>query len=150
LFLLNNIYDRAYREIYPDIKNVVFDISSAQLRNAKNKDWLQIGTGSIVCVVTSSRRVSTLYRVDEKFEAGVIDPSQGAQHVITGLVVGKLPNPADMTTLLTKYEVRHPVLPGNKFSTGFNVADLGDALDDLLVSSAGGESKTVSELKGVA
>ena len=54
MFLLNNIYDRPYADIYPDIRNVVFDISDAQLKNAKNQDWHKIGTGSLVCVVNSS------------------------------------------------------------------------------------------------
>lgn len=132
MFLLNNIYDRPYRKIYPDIGNVVFDVTDSQIANAKNRDWMLIRSGSIVCVVNSSRKMSTIFCIDDNRRTDVMD-SDGYQHVITGAVVAKIPGDPDMTFLLNKYKVSHPYLPGNKFSIGFNVADLGAALDELVV-----------------
>src|SRR5207244_3367405 len=90
MFLLNNIHDRDYAAIYPDIGNVVFDISDAQLKSTKNRDWYDIGNGSIVCVVNSSRKISTFYRIDANIRTEMTDES-GNQHVVTGSVVAKLP-----------------------------------------------------------
>lgn len=132
MFLLNNIYDRPYGKIYPDIENVVFDVSDSQLANAKNQAWKAICSGSVVCVVNSSRRMSTIFRIDGNRRTDVMD-SDGYQHVITGAVFAKIPGDPDMTFLLNRYKVIHPYLPRNKFSVGFNVADLGTALDELMV-----------------
>ena len=62
----------------------------------------------------------------------------GHQHVITGSVIAKLPEETGMTALLNRYRVSHPYLPSNKFSVGFNVADLGNALDALPVKGRKG------------
>jgi hypothetical protein len=132
MFLLNNIYDRPYRKIYPDIDNVVFDVSDLQLANAKNQAWKAICSGSVVCVVNSSRKMSTIFRIDDNRRTDLMD-SDGYQHVITGAVLAKIPGDPDMTLLLNRYKVSHPYLPRNKFSLGFNVAHLGTALDELMV-----------------
>jgi hypothetical protein len=131
VFLLSNIHDRDYDKIYPDIRNVLFDISDRQLGNKKNDAWHSINPGAIVCVVRSSRKLSTICRVDERRKTTVSDGSGGYQHIIVGSVVGKLANDEDMTYLLNKYNVSHQYLPDNKFSIGFNVADLGGALASL-------------------
>jgi hypothetical protein len=57
MFLLNNIHERVYAKIYPDIRHVAFDISDSQIDNAKNQDWTDIEKGSIVCVVNSTRKI---------------------------------------------------------------------------------------------
>ncbi|MBA4077342.1 MAG: hypothetical protein C0508_20095 [Cyanobacteria bacterium PR.023] len=131
MFLLNNIHNRSYRDIYPTISNVVFDISDSQLKSSKNRDWHKIGAGNIVCVVTSSRKISTFYLIEDSFESDIFDPTEGKQHVITGKVVAKLVPASDMTLLFDQYGVVHCWLPNNKFSIGFNVADLGGSLDAL-------------------
>ena len=138
MFLLNNIYDRPYREIYPSIQNVVFDISDRQLENSRNADWQDITSGNVVCVVSSTRKMSTFYVVDASFKTDLLDPVQGAQHVITGKVIAKLQPELDMTSVLNKYSVNHPLLPGNKFSIGFNVANLRDALSALTLRTGKG------------
>jgi hypothetical protein len=66
--------------------------------------------------------------------------------LIGGPVIGKLPHDVDMTTLLTKFGVRHPYLPRNVFSIGFNVANLGKALDALTLKTRNG-MKTLGELQ---
>jgi hypothetical protein len=137
MFLLNNIYDRPYDKLYPKIPRVVFDISKSQLGNVKNADWGKIGPDSIVCVVNSSRKISTFWRIDRNFEAE-LDGETELQHVITGMVVAKAPDP-DMTPLLNKFKVSSRYLPKNQFSIGFNVADLGSALDDLEVTVRDGQ-----------
>ena len=38
-----------------------------------------------------------------------------------------------MTTLFNKHDITHPHLPDNKFSIGFNVANINSALDSLEV-----------------
>ena len=146
MFLLCNVHDRDYRAVYPDIPSVIFDISDAQLSNVKNGAWDAIEPGAIVCVVTSSRRVSTFYRVEAKRKTEVKDEAGSLQHVITGPVIGKLPQDQDMTLLLNKHNVAAiPYLPGNKFSIGFNVADLGNALDSLELNTNNGRH-SVGEL----
>lgn len=145
MFLLCNVHDRDYRSVYPDISSVIFDISDAQLSNAKNGAWGAIEPGAIVCVVTSSRKVSTFYRVEAKRKTEVKDEAGSLQHVITGPVIGKLPQDQDMTHLLNKHNVVNPYLPGNKFSIGFNVADLGNALDSVELNTNNGR-RTIGEL----
>lgn len=137
MFLLNNTDDRPYGKLYPKLRGVVFDLSKAQLRNVKNADWKKIGPGSIVCVVTSSRKISTFYRIDQNIEAELEGEAE-VQHVIIGSVVAKAPN-LDMTPLLNKFNVTSKYLPKNQFSSGFNVADLGSALDELEVTVREGQ-----------
>lgn len=131
MFLLNNIHDRDYRKVYPDISGVIFDMSDSQKANAKNSAWHQIKPGSIVCVVRSSRKISTIFRVSSIRKMEVTDDAGGYEHVLIGSVIGKLPSDIDMTRLLNMYQVSHPYLPENKLSNGFNVANLGDALSQL-------------------
>ena len=149
MFLLNNIHDRPCRDLYPDIGHVVFDISDQQLHNGKNQDWHKLGGGSIACVVTSTRRISTFYLIAERLATEVVDPVAGRRHVVTGKVVAKLDQAADMAWLLKRHGAGHPLLRGGKFSNGFNVADLGDALDSLLLATRGGPA-TLGEIKAGA
>ncbi len=46
-----------------------------------------------------------------------------------------------MTSLFNRHGVSHPYLPENKFSIWFNVANLGNSLDDLRVNVSGGVMK---------
>jgi hypothetical protein len=140
MFILNNINGRKYRSIYPDLKNVIFDMSDKQLSNAKNKDWSSISKGSIVCVIGSSRRISTFCVADEIIETDNIDPEEGASHVLIGRVIAKTMIDEDMSVLLKRFGVSHPHLRGNKFSIGFNVAYLEESFDDLPVKVKNGES----------
>lgn len=146
MYILNNIHDRNYRSIYKEIENVIFDISEKQISNTKNSAWNEISVGSIVCVVRSSRKISTFFRVKSKYGIGDTDPDYGETYVLTGEVIAKLTKEADMTTLLNKYDVTHPYLPDNKFSIGFNVANLGNSLDKLAVGVKGGSIKSLREL----
>lgn len=146
MFLLNNIHNRPYRALYPSHPKVIYDITDDQLRNSKNHDWLKIVPGSVVCIIQQSRRVSTFYQVEKEERTDVPDEAGGFTHVLHGHVAGKLTPEQDMTSVLTAHGVRHPHLPGNKFSIGFNVADLGAALDDLKVRTATG-TKTLAEIK---
>ncbi len=66
MYLLNNIHDRDYRKEYPDIRNVIFDISEKQLKSPKNNDWNNLLEGEIVCVVKSSRKISIFFIVESK------------------------------------------------------------------------------------
>jgi hypothetical protein len=145
MFILCNVHDRNYRAIYPDIPNVIFDISDAQLGNAKNDAWHAIVPGNIVCVVKSSRRISSFYRVEAKRKTEVKAEADGFRHVITGKVIGKLPQDQDMTFWLNKHKVTSQYLPANKFSIGFNVANLGDTLDSVELVTKNGQH-TVREL----
>ena len=133
MFLLNNIHDRDYRTIYSELDNVIFDMSDAQLSNSRNGAWHDIAQGSIICVVRSSRKISTFFRVEALRRTEVTDDNGNYQNVIIGPVVAKLPSALDMTCLLNKCKVKHPHLPDNKMSIGFNVADLGDSLGELEV-----------------
>jgi hypothetical protein len=145
MFLLNNIHDRNYDRVFPGLRNVRFDLSEVQISNAKNSDWQKITPGSIACVVNSTRKISTFYLIESREPTNEVEDSSRL-HVITGVVVGKLPDEPEMTTLLNRYAVRHPELPNNQFSIGFNVADLGDQLDKLKVT-AHGQVLTLGELK---
>ncbi len=136
MFLLNNIYNRAYSKLYPDIPRVVFDISDEQLKNVKNQPWRDIQPASIVCVINSSRKVSTFHRIEATLKAKPAS-DEPEQHLITGAVVAKL-DPFDMTALLSRFQINHKYLPKNRFSIGFNVADLGTALDALEVETKQG------------
>jgi hypothetical protein len=147
MFLLSNINDRRYSEVYIGLRNVAFDMSEIQLRNAKNRDWNEINPGSIVCVVNSTRKISTFRRIEERRQTELVDNESGTLlHVIIGPVIGKLPQDLDMTTLLNNHRVDHPYLPRNVFSNGFNVANLGDALDAVMLTSRTG-NKTIAELE---
>jgi hypothetical protein len=145
MFLLSNIHDRSYATIYPELKNVVFDISDKQLSNVKNKDWHDIGKGSIVCVVNGTRMISTFYRIEENLKTDVVDEN-GHQHVIRGSVIAKLHKDEEMRRFLNNAGVKHPYLPRNMFSIGFNVANLSDALDSLVVRTKKG-SASLGDLK---
>lgn len=149
MFLLNNIHNRDYESVYGKVERVRFDLADSQLCNAKNSDWELIHEGAIVCVVTSSMKMSTFCRVERKFETDVPDENGSLQHVIVGPVVAKLKPESDMTAVLSRFHVSNKYLPGNKFSIGFNVADLGDQLASLGVWD-GGRTITIGELEAAA
>ena len=154
MFLLNNIHNRNYKSIYPNVQNVIFDLSDDQLRNKKNSGWKRIHEGAIVCVIkrlenSESTKISKFYRVERKFKTDVPDENGSLQHVIVGPVVAKLDPGRDMTAVLNEFGVSNKYLPSNKFSIGFNVADLGDQLAVLRVT-AGNRETTIGELEAAA
>jgi hypothetical protein len=145
MFLLNNIHDRKYRPIYPDIPGVIFDISDKQLANVKNHDWNQIEPGNIACVVNSSRKISTFCKVTTRYKTDVVE-HDGHLHVVTGVVIAKLHDDIDMTTLLNRFGIKSKYLKGNQFSIGFNVANLRSDLDALIVKIEGDRDSTLGAL----
>lgn len=66
MYLLNNIYDRKYKPIYPGYDNVIFDISDEQLKDSRNGDWKSLEVGKLACVLTSTYKVDNLYLVTGK------------------------------------------------------------------------------------
>ena len=144
MFLLNNIRDRRYRPEYPDHVGVFFDISDAQLANAKNSAWNEIKPGDIACVIRSSRTFDTFYRVEQKLKTDKVD-EDGAAHVLIGSVIAKMVDSTGMQILLKKFSVKHPLLPKSQFIVGFNIANLGTALDALEVKTRDG-NVTIGEL----
>lgn len=134
-----------YRSIFISIPDVIFDLSEAQLKSKTNGAWEAIRPGSIACVIASSRKVSAIYKIDAKMRTDVFEDSSRL-HVITGKVVGRLPSDVDMQTLLKRFSVDHRELPGNTFSIGFNLTDLGGDLDALEIKTRCGTT-TVGELK---
>jgi len=149
MFLLNNIHDRNYKKCYPTESDVIFDISEKQLGNVKNTAWNELREGCIVCVVTSTRRVSTFCKVTAIKGLGDKDSDCGETFLLFGVVIAKLMPESNMGLLFSKFNVKHQYLPNNKFSIGFNVADLGEALDPLKVKTRRG-IKTIIELKEIA
>ena len=144
MFLLNNIRDRRYRPEYPDHVGVFFDISDAQLANAKNSAWNEIKPGDIACVIRSSRTFDTFYRVEQKLKTDKVN-GDGAAHVLIGSVVAKMIDSTGMPIVLKKFSVKHPLLPKSQFIVGFNIANLGTALDALEVKTRDGTT-TLGEL----
>lgn len=139
MFILNNINDIDYKKYYPNLNNVRFDISEKQLSSKKNIEWNEIKIGDIVCVVKSSRKINTFIKVTNKYGLGDNDLEFGESFVLIGDVVAKLEPAQDMQLLLNKYKVEHKYLPNNNFSIGFNVANLKQALDSLLVTTRRGQ-----------
>ncbi len=151
MFLFNNIHDRNYHREYPNIPRVIFDISDAQLRNIMNSTpWNEIEAGDICCVVTGMHRMSTFYRVEERRTTTTPDSQGVLQYVITGKVVGIRDEEITMTALLNRYNVEHRYLRNNQFTIGFNVANLGDALGELVVRIRDNKSATIAELENNA
>ncbi len=138
MYIFNNIHDRDYKSEYPEETKVIFDISEKQIGNAKNSDWSSLTSGDIACVVTSSRKISTFFKVTEIKGLGDSHPTDGETFILRGEVVAKLPKEDDMQKILTKFKVQHKYLPKNQFSIGFNVANLGRLLDGLGVKTREG------------
>jgi hypothetical protein len=149
MFLLNNIHNRNYKKCYPTESDVIFDISEKQLGNVKNAAWNELRKGSIVCVVTSTRKISTFFKVTEIKGLGDNDPDCGETFILLGVVIAKLMPESNMGLLLSKFSVKHQYLTNNKFSIGSNVAELGSVLDSLEVKTRSG-IKNVGELKASA
>ncbi|MBX2850073.1 MAG: hypothetical protein KTR16_17230 [Acidiferrobacterales bacterium] len=144
---MSNIQDKNYWEIYPETEDVFFDISAKQLKNKKNQDWSTIKEGSLVCVIMSSRKVSTFFKVSAIIEIDNSDQTEESRYVLTGQVVAKSDDREDVTRLLNKFQVQHTSLPKNKIGVGFKIADIKDGWDELLVKVADGSEKTLGEVK---
>ena len=140
MYILNNKHDRNYKKEYTYFDNVIFVISENQLNNTKNKDWKDISKGSIVCVVKSSKKISTFFLVESNLSTGINSSEDGEDHVITGRVIAKLKKSENITVLFNKHKVVHPYLPKNKFGVGFIVANIGNSLDSLSVQVSNGTS----------
>ncbi|MFT5807908.1 MAG: hypothetical protein ACI9LG_002208 [Moritella dasanensis] len=149
MFLLSNIHNKNYKKSYPTESEVIFDISAKQLGNIKNAAWKELQEGSIVCVVTSTKKVSTFCKVTAIKGLGDGDSDGGETFLLFGVVIAKLMPESNMGLMLSKFSVKHQYLPNNKFSIGFNVADLGTALDTLQVRTRRG-SESVGDLKAMA
>lgn len=93
----------------------------------KNAGWGKVGPGSIVCVVNSSRKISTFWRIDRNFEAELEGEAE-LQQSITGIVVA-MASDLDMTPLLNKFKVNSRYQ--ESIQHRFNVADLGSDSHDL-------------------
>jgi len=146
MYLLSNVQDRNYWEEYPEIENVIFDITDKDLTNRRHKDWNSINQGSIVCVILSTKKVSTFYRVNEVIKTEKEDDENGRFHVLTGEVVAKYDDRDDVTQLLNKMDVKHTNLPKNKIGISFKIADIGEGLNDIVVKTAGGVSQKLGEI----
>jgi len=149
MFLLSNIHGRNHREIYQHLDGEgtpIFDISQKQLGLPVNADWCQLKAGDLVCVVSSSHKMSTVYLVGS-VEAADHNEEQGDIFVVKGEVVAKFPQERAYTQTLDRYGVVHARLKNNKFSVGFNVANLGDQLDEAEVRTAGRLVKQIGALK---
>lgn len=147
MYILSNIDDRNYWEFYPGRDGIIFDITAKQLKNKKNQGWLTIKEGSVVCVIQSTRKVSTFYRVTGVIESDCADSTDELGYALMGEVIAKSDDREDITRLLNKYQVSHKSLTKNKIGVGFKVADIGDGLDDLVVKVAGGIEQPISEVK---
>jgi len=146
MYILSNIQNRNYREIYPDIEDVIFDITDTELKNKRNKDWHGIKEGSLVCVILASKKVSTFYKVNAIMDVSLLDEENGNSHILTGEVVAKSSDREDVTMLLQKFSVQHQSLPNNKIGAGFKVADISGSLDELEITTADGEIKALGLL----
>ncbi|WJV65261.1 hypothetical protein PCO86_13080 [Pectobacteriaceae bacterium CE70] len=145
MFIFNNINDREYNKIFTEQKNVIFDLSDRQIENGNNSEWKDIKCGDVACVISSSRKVSTIYKIEAIKEYGPVLNEEGHLFVLIGKIIAKALPEMDMTNLLNKHGVVHKKLPDNKFSIGFNVANLGTQLDKLNVKTQEGEC-TLGEL----
>jgi len=149
MFLLSNIHNKNYKKCYPTESDVIFDISEKQRGNIKNAAWNELREGSIVCVVTGTKKVSTFCKVTGIKGLGDSDSDGGETFLLFGVVIAKLIPESNMGLMLSKFSIKHQYLPNNKFSVGFNVADLGSALDTLQVRTRHG-SESVGNLKIIA
>lgn len=148
MFLLNNTHNKNYKKSYPTESDVIFDISEKQLGNIKNAAWNELREGSIVCVVTSTRKVSTFCKVTAIKSLGDKDADGGETFFLCGVVIAKLMPESNMGLLLSKFSVKHQYLTNSKFSIGSHVAELGSDLDSLQVKTRHG-LKSISELKEI-
>ena len=146
MFLLNNTNNKNYKKSYPTESDVIFDITEKQLGNIKNAAWNELREGSIVCVVTSTRKVSTFCKVTAIKGLGDKDADCGETFLLFGVVIAKLMPESNMGLLLSKFSVNHQYLTNSKFSIGSHVAELGSDLDSLQVKPSHG-LKSISEIK---
>jgi len=146
MFLLSNINNKDHKKAFPEESDVIFDISAKKLSSSKNSAWHELSVGSVVCVVKSTRKVSTFYTVTSIKGLGDSESKDGETFILSGVITAKLVPEFDMRLLFDKLEVEHKSLPSNKFSSGFNIADLGVSLDSLEVKTSSGP-KTIGKLK---
>ena len=155
MFILNNIRDRKYKTLYKSRSSSepVFDMSSDQIKSKKNEDWHQLGTGDLISVITSSRNLSLIYQVSSVEQAtreDALDPEVEGQHVVWATPVARFKHSRSSSSesMLNKYGVRHARLPSNKFSVGFNIANLQNQLDQAEIKGAKGAAyATLGELR---
>mgnify|MGYP001816164750 FL=1 len=143
MFLINNMNDRDHRNIYPADAGespAIFDLSEKQIASAVNEDWQDLKPGDIVTIITSSKKLSSFYVVKEILDSGVED-EDGKAYIIRGYLIAKSVDEMDFTYILNQHGVSHKRLPDNKFSIGFNIANLGNQLDELPVKTRNGLMK---------
>ena len=142
MYIFNNIHDRDYKSEYPEETKVIFDISEKQIGNAKNSDWSSLTSGDIACVVTSSRKISTFFKVTEIKGLGDSHPTDGETFILRGEVVAKLP----------KEELEKNIDLVSMFIRNENTNDMVDRpfeyLGNLLLLIIGGNDTTRNSLTG--
>jgi len=143
MFLINNKHDRNHKKLFPANNRqspAIFDMSEKQISNAINSDWYDLKVGSIVAIITKSNKLSSFYAVNEILDSGMED-EDGKTFILRGELIAKSVDERDFTYILNKHNVSHKRLPGNKFSIGFNLANLGNQLDEHLVKTRNGNIK---------
>lgn len=150
MFILNNIHGREHQKIYGKAGGeslAIFDITEKQINHAKNAEWNEMNVGDLVCIISSSYNMSTIYQIDsiDSFEG---DKEYGKTFLLRGHVVAKFPEQLDYTETLSKYHVKHKYLNNYQFTTGFNVANLGAQLDSVVIKS-NMPANTLGELKEI-
>ena len=143
MFLINNMHDRDHRHIYPTDAGqspAIFDMSEKQIASAVNEDWKDLKPGDIVTIITSSKKLSSFSVVKEMLDSGMED-EDGKAYIIRGDLIAKSVDEMDFTYILNQHGVSHTRLPDNKFSIGFNIANLGNQLDELPVKTRDAQVK---------
>ncbi|MGK0271262.1 MAG: hypothetical protein ACI88H_001919 [Cocleimonas sp.] len=138
MIIFNNLKNRDYKLIFSNQDNVIFDLSDKQILHGNNKAWADVKVGGLACVISSSRKVSTIYQITEVNEYGEIPEEEGVISVVVGKVIAKPIKEMDMTALFNKHGVTHDKLPNNSFSMAFNLANIGNQLDQLEVRTSSG------------
>lgn len=143
MFLINNMHDRNYRNLFPADPGqspAIFDLSEKQIANAINEDWKDLKPGDMITIITSSKKLSSYFVVREILDSGMED-EDGKTFINRGDLIAKSVNEMDLTYLLNQYGVSHKRLPKHRFSIGFNIANLGNQLDELPVKTRTGQVK---------
>jgi hypothetical protein len=150
LFILNNIRGRDHKKIYGRAEGqalAIFDISEKQINSAINSDWKEMKPGDLVCVIESSYKMSTIYKISSIEQVGE-DKEEGKIFLVRGEIVAKLPDESEYTQTLNKNNVKHERLKNNTFCIGFNIANLKTQMDSAEVKTKL-NARTIGELKKI-
>ena len=148
MFILNNMHGRQHHKEYKTDEGqsrAFFDLDESQINSSKNSEWGFMKVGDFACPVIMSRKMSTIYLIDSIKEEADIHGDKG--WVVRGKVVGKFEDENEYIDTLNIYNVTHEKLKGNKFSIGFNVANLDEQLDAVKVNNTIVPARTFGELR---